>query len=168
MLWKLRLRLLNHDLADRFGISVGLVSKIFHSWLRASSEVLKSLVFVPSMNTILTTTPLRSRRFKNMFGIIDCSEIFLQTPKYPELQSVTWSEYKHHNTLKFLVCVAPNSQIIYVSPVYTGKISDKALTVDCGFLSKVPCHSTLMADKGFNIVGIEFEFEFEDIYFKTH
>ena len=47
-----------------------------------------------------------------MIGIIDCSEIFIETPKNLELQSATWSDYKHHNTLKFLVCVAPNSATV--------------------------------------------------------
>ena len=63
-----------------------------------------------------------------MIGIIDCTEVFIATPKSLELQSATWSEYKPHNTVKFLVCVAPNPSVIYVSEGYTDSVSDKPLT----------------------------------------
>ena len=53
--------------------------------------------------------------------------------RFCDLQSTTWSVYKHHNTIKFLVCVAPNSSIIYISEFYTGCISNKALTKQSGF-----------------------------------
>ena len=64
------------------------------------------------------------------------------------MQSATWSEYKHHNTIKFAVCVAPNSSVLYVSEGYTGRISDKALTKDSGF---IPPFCSIMVDKGFNL-----------------
>ena len=48
-----------------------------------------------------------------------------------QLHSATWSEYKHHNTLKFLVCTAPNSAITFASKAYTGRISDKEITTKC-------------------------------------
>ena len=59
--------------------------------------------------------------------IIDCSEIFIETRKGLELQSVTWSKYKNHNTFTFLVRVAPNFAITFISKVFTGRISDKYL-----------------------------------------
>ena len=67
------------------------------------------------------------------------------------MQRATWREYKHHNTVKFLVCVAPNSSAIYVSEGYTGRISDKALTNDSGFLDEIPPFWSIMVDKGFNL-----------------
>ncbi|XP_047144630.1 uncharacterized protein LOC124818142 [Hydra vulgaris] len=150
-LMKLRLGLLTTDLSDRFGISEGLCSSIFKSWLRALAEYLKSFVYAPDLGTIIATTPERFHQFKNLFAIIDCSEIFIETPKDSELQSATWSEYKHHNTLKFLIGVAPNSSIIFVSKAFTGRISDKKITFDSKFLELVPSYS-LMADKGFNLI----------------
>ena len=47
--------------------------------------------------------------------------------------------------------VAPNSSIVYVSKAYTGRISDKEITVLTGFLDTVPPYSSVMCDKGFNI-----------------
>ena len=148
---KLRLGLLTLDLAQRFDISASLCTQIFYSWLRGMAEYLKSFVYMPDIETILSTTPKRYDKYNNLVGIIDCSEIFIETPKSLELQSATWSDYKHHNTVKFLICVAPNSAITFISKAYTGRISDKAITKQSGFLDRVPMFSRIMADKGFNL-----------------
>ena len=94
--------------------------------------------FFPDNDKIRATTPSRFKHLKSTHSIIDCSEIFTETQKSHSLQSATWSDYKHHNTLKFFIAVAPNSNIIYVSEAYCGKISDKKLTQDCGYLDNVP------------------------------
>lgn len=151
VLMKLRLGLLYNDLADVFGVSVGLCSKIFGSWIRAMSQCLKSIVFMPDQERIRENLPDKFNEFRDVVGIIDCSEIFLETPKDLELQSATWSEYKHHNTVKFLISVTPNSFITFMSELYTGRISDKAITIDSNYLDSVPPYSRIMADKGFNI-----------------
>ena len=77
---------------------------------------------------MLGTTSQRFREFKNLSGIIDCSEIFIETPKDLETQSATWSEYKHPKTVKCLICVAPNSGITFILKVYAGRLSDKKIT----------------------------------------
>ena len=64
---------------------------------------------------------------------------------------MTWSQYKHHNTGKFLIVIAPNSFIQYISPIYAGTISDKELTRCCGYLDMMEPYSEIMVDKGFNI-----------------
>lgn len=150
-LMRLRLGLLNFDLARRFDISEALASQIFHSWLKAMASVFGKMVFIPDMETLIATKPQRYRHLPDLHSIIDCTEIFIETPKDLYCQSATWSDYKHHNTLKVLVSVAPNSSIIYVSKAYMGRMSDKALTLDCGYLDKMPQYSMLMADKGFNL-----------------
>ena len=161
---KLRLGLLTQDIADRFNISTSLCSKIFHSWLRGMADYLKHFVYMPKLETVLSTTPKRFRKFKNLIGIIDCSEIFIETPKDLAIQSATWSDYKHHNTLKFLICVAPNSSVTFISKAFTGRISDKKMTLKSEFLDLIPAHSMIMADKGFNISD---ECAARSIYFKV-
>ncbi|XP_052284007.1 uncharacterized protein LOC127880705 [Dreissena polymorpha] len=150
-LMKLRLGLLNKDLSKRFDISETLCSRIFLAWLRASFEVLKSMVYIPNEESLIASKPQRFRKFPDLHSIIDCTELFIETPKDPHLQSATWSNYKNHNTMKILVACAPNSAIVFVSPTYLGRISDKALTLDCGYLDMLPTNSMIMADKGFNI-----------------
>ena len=80
-LMKLRLGLLGKDIAHRFGISNTLCTQIFHSWIRGMAEYFRSFIFMPDIKTILATTPKRYRHFENLIGIIDCSEIFIETPK---------------------------------------------------------------------------------------
>ena len=75
--------------------------------------------------------------FPNTYAIIDASEIFIETPTDLFMQSSTWSEYKHHNTAKFLVACTPNGAICFVSPLYVGSISDVELTRVSGFLTKL-------------------------------
>lgn len=151
MLMKLRLGLLNKDLAKRFKISETLFSRIFFAWLRAACVVLQPIVFVNKEEDLIASKPKRFKSLPCLHSIIDCTEIFIETPKDLYLQSATWSDYKHHNTLKLLVACAPNSQIMFVSPAYLGRISDKALTNECGYLDRVPSNFMIMADKGFNI-----------------
>jgi len=58
------------------------------------------------------------------------------------------------NTMKLLVACSPNSSIsVDVSPAYTGRTSDKALTINVGYLDLIPVYQTIMADKGSNIAG---------------
>ena len=80
---------------------------------------------MPDQGTLNVTSPARFSQVRNLHSIIDCSEIFIETPQDHNLQAMTWSRYKHHNTLKFLVGVAPNSYIVFISEAYTGRISDK-------------------------------------------
>ena len=112
--------------------------------------VLRSLIFMSDKGSLIATNPSRFAR-RNISAIIDASEIFLETPKNPVLQKLTWSQYKHHNTAKILVAITPNSFITFVSKAYPGSISDKKITNLSKFLEIPPMYSVVMADKGFNI-----------------
>lgn len=150
LMW-LRLGLLKKDLADRFKISETLCGQIFNSWLTAMHKVLSSLVFWPSKEQVSVTKPNRYKHLPDLRAIIDCSEIFIETPKDLNLQAATWSDYKHHNTGKFLVAVAPNSAITFCSQVFNGRASDKAISKESGFLDLLEPYDMVQADKGFNI-----------------
>ena len=60
-----------------------------------------------------------SGRSLTTYAIIDGSEVFIETPSDLQMQSSTWSQYKHHNTAKFLVGCTPNGAICYISSVFT-------------------------------------------------
>ncbi|KAL5021766.1 hypothetical protein ScPMuIL_000921 [Solemya velum] len=119
-LMKIRLGLLNKDLASRFQISESQCSRIFFAWLKALSSILGSMVFIPNTEELIATKPDRFRHLPDLHSIIDCTEFFIETPKDLHLQSATWSDYKHHNTVKTLVVCSPNSSIIYVSKLIWG------------------------------------------------
>ena len=89
----------------------------------------------------------------SLHSIIDTNEIFIQTPKDHKRQKQTWSNYKHHNTLKLLIAVAANSSIIFVSKLFGGAVSDKKITNESSYLDFLEPYTTLMADKGFDITN---------------
>ena len=68
----------------------------------AGLKVLNSLVFWPSKEQIIAKKTDRYKHLTDLRAIIDCSEIFIETPKDSNLKAATWSDYKHHNTGKFL------------------------------------------------------------------
>ncbi|KAL5467348.1 hypothetical protein EMCRGX_G031561 [Ephydatia muelleri] len=96
------------------------------------------LDWMPSVQQVAGTLPcVFKEKFPNTFAIIDGSEIFIETPTDLQMQSSTWSQYKHHNTAKFLIACTPNGAVSYVSPLYVGSISDVELTRISGFLTKL-------------------------------
>ena len=101
MMMRLRLGSLNSDLAERFCISPTITSQIFKMWL--VSKVIGSMVYWPDKEQVIATKRSRFRHLPDLVSIIDCSEIFIEKPKKLSLQFSTWSDYKHHNTMKFLI-----------------------------------------------------------------
>ena len=151
---KLRLNLLVRDLAYRFDISKSLVSKYIITWICFLYHHLQEIEWMPSVEQVKGTIPQSFKdKYPSTYAIIDASEIFIETPTDLHVQSSTWSNYKHHNTLKFLIACTPNGAVSYVSPLYVGSISDVELTRTCGFIEKLEGRPgiSIMADRGFTI-----------------
>ena len=106
--------------------------------------------FAPKEN-VHFSKPRRFNGMSNLRSIIDATEIFIETPKDPKLQTCTYSTYKHHNTAKFLISCAPNSCITYISCIYGGRASDKQISLCSGFLDLHDDYDAILANKGFNI-----------------
>ena len=154
VLMKLKLNLKLEDLAFRFKISASLVSRYITTWICFLYHHLKEIDWVPTVEQVAGTLPHSFRRlYPNTYAIIDGSELFLETPSDLNLQSSTWSHYKHHNTSKFLLACTPNGAISYISPVFVGSISDVQLTCESGFLKIIDDKPgiSIMADRGFTI-----------------
>ena len=109
---------------------------------------------MPSAEQVAGTLPHAFKeKYPSTFAIIDGSELFLATPSDLQLQSSTWSSYKHHNTAKFLVACTPNGAICFMSPLLVGSISDVELTRHSGCIEKIDAKEgiSIMADRGFTI-----------------
>ena len=152
-LMKLRLGLLNEDLANRFGISSATCSVIFTSWIKLLSKVLSTpLIAWLDREVVRSNLP---KAFEGKYGktrcIIDCTEVYIDRPKSLENQAKTWSDYKKHNTIKFLVAIAPSGFITFVSKCYGGRASDQFICQDSGFYKLLEYGDEVMADRGFQI-----------------
>ena len=95
-------------------------------------------------------------KFPDRYAIIDATEVFIETLQN---QSSTWSNYKHHNTAKLLVCYIPNipnGTICFLSPLYIGSVSDVSLTQVSEFIEALQGKSgvAIMADCGFTIKNL--------------
>lgn len=153
VLLRLRLGLTFSDLGRRFNISTQLMSSIFHSWINIMAKHLyENCVMWLPRDTIRRTLP---SSFKDTYPkttcIIDCSEIFIQRPVQLKARGKTWSTYKNNNTGKFLIAIAPNGFIMFVSPLFGGRASDNYITKHSGFLDYLLPGDEVMADRGFTI-----------------
>ena len=110
------------------------------------------LIIWPSRSQVKSVLPLCFQQtYPKVRVIIDCTEVFIETPSALDIQASTWSDYKHHCTVKFLVAITPNGAISYVSPCYGGRASDKFIVTDSGFLNLLEPYDQVLADRGFKI-----------------
>ena len=124
------------------------------NWICFLYHYLKELDWSPSADQVMGTLPHSFwEMFHTTYGIIDGSEMFIQTPSDLHLQSSTWSQYKHHNLAKFLIACILNGAIGFIFPVFVGSISDVELTRNSGFLTALRDKPgvSIMADRGFTI-----------------
>lgn len=93
---KLKLNLKVEDLAFRFKISASVVSRYITTWICFLYHHLREIEWVPTVEQVSGTL---SHSFRKLYP---SSEVFIETPSDLNLQSSTWSQYKHHNTSSFL------------------------------------------------------------------
>lgn len=152
-LMRLRLNLPLQDLAYRFLVSQSTVSRIVNKWLDAAFVRLSLAVKWPDRHCLRSTMPMA---FRKSFGtqvavIIDCFEVFIERPTSMLPRSQTRSTYKHHNTMKFLIGIAPQGVITFISRGWCGRTSDKVIAEECGVLDNLLPGDIVLADRGFTV-----------------
>lgn len=105
---KFRLGLSNKDIAYRFGLPFSTVSKIWRDWVPLLSSVLTR----PSKEAVRANLP---KSFKPKFKNCRCIN---------NLRAETWSNYKHQNTIKYLIGITPACSISFLSDGWGGQASD--------------------------------------------
>ncbi len=95
VLVRLRLGLMEQDLAYRFEISQSTVSRIISTWINFLYLKFKEIPMWPPRDLVRANMP---KQFKEKYPttrvIIDATEIFITQPRLPELQQMTFSNYK--------------------------------------------------------------------------
>lgn len=152
VLSRLRVGLLEEDLAFRLGIDVSTVSRTWVWWMNFLASNLQQIPCWPSRALVNESMP---ESFQALYPstrvILDCTEIFIETPSELRVQSSTYSSYKSHNTAKGLIGISPNGFVSFVSDLAPGRMSDKALTKRSGLYKMLDRGDSVMADRGFLI-----------------
>ena len=152
VLMRLGLNALLEDLSYRFGIGVTTVSTVIQKWIDIMHIQLQFLITWPSQEVARANMP---RIFKDIYPrarcIIDCSEIFIERPTAYQARAQTYSNYKKHNTVKFLIGISPYGAITFLSKCWGGRASGKCITQGSGFLSRIEHGDVILADRGFDI-----------------
>ncbi|XP_043484807.1 uncharacterized protein LOC122512803 [Leptopilina heterotoma] len=137
-------------LGDRFGLLTSQTSKIFRKTVKPLAHYLKTLVFCPNPTLIKKNLPIPFRASYNQVCIIvDAFEIEIEKPSDPIQQSLTWSDYKKCNTLKYLIGCTPDGFVSFMSPGYGGRTSDIEIFKESGIMDIIPEKCGVMADRGF-------------------
>lgn len=150
---RLRLNLQIKDLSYRFGIHHSTVSRIFSDVIDILYvRLVPETIIWPEREEVKKTMPISFREtYPDCIGIIDCFEIFIEKSKDLKAKAQTWSNYKSHNTVKYLIAITPQGSISFISKGWGGRTSDKCLTDNSDLLNKLKPGDVLLADRGFDI-----------------
>lgn len=149
---RLRLGIPSADMAIRFGISESTFSSIFTAWICLLSIELEAICKMPE--SIVDDTPQAEcfSEFNNVRIVLDCTELFAETPSALSAHKQFYSAYKHHSTVKFLVGMNAGGAITYISKMYGGRSSDKFITNESeDLLDSLHGGEKVMVDRGFTI-----------------
>ena len=152
-LMRIRLGILNEDLADRFCVSSSVCSKMFTIWIKMLARLVGHalIVWLPrdaiqsNLPSVFKTVSPKTR------CIIDCTDIVIDRSKSLHVQASTWSDYKKHNTVTFLIVISPTGYIMFLSDCFGRRPSDQYICNDSGFYKCLDPGDEVMADRGFQI-----------------
>ena len=143
-------------LPQLFHCSVATISDIVITFTHVLHEILFDdlMTSIPSREKNKISAPSSFRQFGSCQIVIDCTDIEIAAPGLTSQQNATYSSYRGMNSFKVIVGVAPNGVITYVSHLYPGSISDKAIVQQSGLLNHLPAGDMILPDKGFLIQDI--------------
>ena len=114
-LMRLRLNVSTTFLSYAFNISIATASRIVTDVIDVMFIRMKPLIIWPEREHLQKTMPMQFRKHfgKKCAVIIDCFEVFIERPSNLIARAETWSSYKHHNTVKFLIGITPQGSVLH-------------------------------------------------------
>lgn len=146
---KLRLGLLDKDLEYRFKISSSTVSKICKTWIEFMFRHVQSFILMPKLKKLQKNAPECFQSFADVRIILDCTEIDIETPSSSNNQSPTYSGYKSQSTFKVLLGMSITGEMVYISELFNGSVSEVEIIAKSGLLEKLESGDAVIVDKGF-------------------
>ena len=148
VLMRIHMNLTLGDLTCRFAVDQSTVSRTLHHWIPMLSTHLKPLIQWPKTNVGPTVPPYDL--LPNSVGIIDGTEVFIQRPSNLETQKSSYSDYKSHTTVKYLVAIDTFTGVFtFVSSGFSGSCSDRYTVEHSGLLDILQPGQRILADKGY-------------------
>ena len=99
-------------LAIEFGISKSSASGLFLKYVAFVGDHLGELIVSPSVESVKKMLPVSFRKsFSGAHYVVDAFETAIQKSSKPPNQTLSWSNYKHNNTMKNLIAVTPDGLI---------------------------------------------------------
>ena len=142
-LMRLQLNLTMIDLSYRFHVSTSTAGTVFATWIEDLFVNFKCFIKWPSQEIARKNLPsIFADLYPRTQCIIDCSEVFI---------AQTYSNYKKHNTIKFLIGVTACGAIRFLSKCWGGRPSDRCINMNSEFLNLFSNGDTILADSGFTI-----------------
>ena len=154
-----------------FGIDPPSVGRYFISITSILENFIKRQFAVMSDEEIYLTQDKKwaAQMGQPVHSIIDCTGVFTRGCSSGTAHAAMYSEYKGHNTAKFLTGIAANGMMDYISEAITGSTSDKKMCIEFGHLEwmkRVPTYvrtrdnkpaiKLVLADKGFTTVVLDY------------
>lgn len=150
---KLKTNLYYINLAILFNISRISVSRCFRKMVGKIEKILSPCLYWPNKDEIKCNLPkCFQKNFARVRTIFDCTEIEVPRLKCLKCRIVSYSHYKGRQTIKFLIGVSPAGTVVYMSPAYSGKSSDKHIfNMERVIENFENYNDAIMSDKGFHV-----------------
>lgn len=140
------------DLAERFDIHHTTARRVIATWTHFLYYLLGSQHLWIPRETVRAQLPPEFSAFPDTQVLLDCTEIFCQTPSSLLLQSEVFSMYKSHATFKAMTGMAPHGAITFMSGLYAVSMSDREIFNMTGIANRLTPDMAIIVDKGF-LVG---------------
>lgn len=112
-------------------------SNVFYDVLDIVFRKTKTWICWPSREAIKMSMPSCFDDYPNCRAIIDCAELYCDTPPTVEQRALMYSSYKSAFTLNYLIGISPSGYITHISIGFGGRTSDGMIVNSSGFIKLV-------------------------------